>query len=155
AWSMQGFVAGAENGHDHFFATFGKFGAIAGAHRYDSIADLLKRADSENQVYIETMFNLGTNVGSLAASVFSGTVTEAALPGFYDMIINDATFASKVDADVAVVTSAENGYQNALGCNSGNPQSACNVDVRFIAQISRTGANDQIFGQMVGAFEMA
>ena len=27
AWSMEGFVAGAQNGHDHFFATFGKYGA--------------------------------------------------------------------------------------------------------------------------------
>jgi len=36
-----------------------------------------------------------------------------------------------------------------------SPPDVCDVNVRFIAQVSRTGANDQIFGQLVGAFEMA
>ena len=54
-------------------------GAIAGAHRFDSLADVLKRAAMENQLYVETMFNLGTNVGSLAASTWSGAVTAADL----------------------------------------------------------------------------
>ena len=40
AWSMQDFVAGAENGHDHFFATFGKYGLVAGAHRDETLADV-------------------------------------------------------------------------------------------------------------------
>ena len=31
---------GAQTGHDHFFATFGKFGAVAGAHRDETIADV-------------------------------------------------------------------------------------------------------------------
>jgi adenosine deaminase len=155
AWSMKGFVAGAENGHDHFFATFGKFGVVAGAHRDGMLADVLTRAASENQLYVETMFNLGRNVGTLAASLWSGTVTAADLPAFYNMVVNDPTFASQVDADVAVVTTAENGYQTALGCKGSNPPAACAVELRFIAQVSRTGSNDQIFGQLIGAFEMA
>ncbi|HKN39191.1 MAG TPA: adenosine deaminase, partial [Acidimicrobiia bacterium] len=32
AWSMKGFVAGAESGHDHFFATFGKFDLASDGH---------------------------------------------------------------------------------------------------------------------------
>ncbi|MFD8532897.1 response regulator transcription factor [Streptosporangium canum] len=28
AWSMRGFTPGAESGHDHFFAAFGKFAAL-------------------------------------------------------------------------------------------------------------------------------
>jgi len=155
AWSMKDFVPGAESGHDHFFATFGKFGAIAGAHRYDSIADVATRAADENQLYVETMFNLGTNVGSLAASTWSGTVTAADLPAFYDMLIARPTFASSVVSDVGVVTSATNGYRGALGCSGASPPAACQVEVRFVAQVSRTGGNDQIFGQLVGAFEMA
>jgi adenosine deaminase len=42
-----------------------------------------------------------------------------------------------------------------LGCTGANPPPACQVGVRFIAQVSRTGANDNIFGQLVSAFEMA
>src|SRR5262249_31780665 len=36
AWSMEGFVPGhGESGHDHFFATFFKVGAIVAAHSAD------------------------------------------------------------------------------------------------------------------------
>lgn len=155
AWSMKDFVPGAETGHDHFFATFGKYGAIAGAHRDDSIADVLNRAADENQLYVETMFNLGKNVGTLAASVFSGSVTADALPGFYDTLTTNAGFNAQVDADVAAVNSAGAAYKNVLGCNGASPAPGCKVGVRFVAQVSRTGANDTIFGQLVSAYEMA
>ncbi len=155
AWSMLDFVPGAESGHDHFFATFGKFGTVAGQHRDDSIADLASRASDENQIYVETMFNLGTNVGSLAASIYSGTVTAESLPMFYDSLTTNAGFSAALDRDVTAVTGAASRSRAALGCNELSPPAACDVRVRFTAQVSRTGSNDQIFGQLVSAFEMA
>jgi hypothetical protein len=154
-WSMQDFVAGSQSGHDHFFATFGKYGVIAGSHRDQSIADILTRAHDENEVYVETMFNLGKNVGTLAASTWSGTLTAADLPTFYAQLTAAPTFASAITSDVNVVNGALAGYQTALGCNSLSPPDACDVGIHFIAQVSRTGANDQIFGQLVSAYEMA
>jgi len=155
AWSMQGFVAGAETGHDHFFATFGKYGLVAGSHRDETIADVATRAADENEVYVETMFNLAKNTGTLAASVWSGTLTAADLPTFYDQLTTNAGFANAITNDVNVVSSAATGYRNVLGCSNPMAPDACNVNVRFIAQVSRTGASDQVFGQLVGAFEMA
>jgi adenosine deaminase len=155
AWSMEGFVAGAESGHDHFFATFGKYGLVAGAHRDETIADVLKRAADENEVYVETMFNLAKNVGSLSASVWSGTLTANDLPTLYNQLTTNAGFATAVTNDVAVVNSAKSGYRAVLGCDDVTAPAACDVGVRFIAQVSRTGPNDQVFGQLVGAFEMA
>jgi adenosine deaminase len=155
AWSMKDFVPGAETGHDHFFATFGKFGAVAGAHRNDSIADLAKRAADENQLYIETMFNLGKNIGTLAASVWSGTLNADDLPAFYDSLLSNAAFQAELAKDVKVVNDAASQYKAALGCSAASPPAACSVGVRFIAQVARTGAKDNIFGQLVSAFEMA
>lgn len=161
AWSMKGFVPGttlATSGHEHFFNTFGKYGAIAGAHRDDDIADVLKRAADENQVYVETMFNLGKNVGTLAASTWTATpssMTAADLPAFYDSLVASPTFAAQVDADVAVVGIAATKYRTILGCSGATPPAACQVGVRFIAQVSRTGAADTLFGQLVSAYEMA
>lgn len=154
AWSMQDFVAGAETGHDHFFATFAKFGAVAGAHRDDDLADVAIRAADENEIYVETMFNLGKNVGTLAASGWSGPVTAADLPAFYAALTADPQFTAELAQDVAVVTEAASGYRTVLGCTGASPPAACKVVMRFIAQVSRTGANDQIFGQLVSAFEM-
>jgi hypothetical protein len=155
AWSMQDFVAGAETGHDHFFSTFGKFGTVAGIHRDETIADVLTRAADENQLYVETMFNLGKNVGTLAAAIHSGTVTPADLPAFYDQLIADPTFQAKLQSDVNVVVDAGTRYRTTLGCDDLSPPAACDVGVRYIAQVSRTGAADQIFGQLVSAYEMA
>ena len=155
AWSMEGFTAGAESGHDHFFATFGKYGLVAGGHRDETIADVLTRAAGENQVYVETMFNLAKNTGTLAAAKWSGTLTAADLPGLYDTIVQAPEFAAAIANDVAVVASAKAGYRNALGCDTSNPPAACAVGVRFVAQVARTGASDNVFGQLIGAYEMA
>jgi hypothetical protein len=155
AWSMKDFVAGAETGHDHFFATFGKFGAVSGAHRNDSLADVLARAAAEHVQYVETMFNLGKNVGALSASIWSGTLTAADLPGLHAKILASASFAGELAKDVQVVEGARKGTRATLGCDGPSPPTACDVGVRFVAQIARTGAKDTVFGQLVGAFEMA
>lgn len=156
AWSMRNFVpGGAESGHDHFFATFGKYGAIAGAHRDDDIADVAARAADESQLYVETMFNVGKEVGDLAATTWSGSVTASDLPSFYAMLTASSSFGAAVTTDTATVTSASRNWRNMLDCSGDSPPAACDVEVRFVAQVSRTGANDQIFGQLVSAFEIA
>ncbi len=156
AWSMKGFVpGGAQTGRDHFFSTFGKYGAVAGAHRDDDIADIAKRAADENQLYIETMFNLGKNLGTLAAKVSTTTVTAEGLPALYDAIVADPAFKAMVDADVKVVDGADAAYKTKLGCSGATPPAACKVGVRFVAQVARTGALDNIFGQLISAYEMA
>ena len=155
AWSMKDFVAGTESGHDHFFATFGKFGTVAGVHRDDSLADVVARAAAENQVHVETMFNLAKNVGNLATQIWSGTLTAQDLPGLHQNILASSSFASSLASDVAVVNSAKTNYRTVLGCDDLSPPLACDVDLRFIAQVARTGAKDLVFGQLVGAFEMA
>lgn len=158
AWSMKDFVAGTQTGRDHFFATFGKFGAIAGPRRYQSLADVAKRAADENQLYVETMFNLGSNVGDVAEAAWPNapsSLTAANLPTLYANIMRHADFTRELANDVNNVNASRTGYRAALGCDGASPPAACDVGVRFIAQISRTGPNDQIFGQMVSAFEMA
>ncbi len=138
AWSMEGFVAGTMNGHDHFFATFGKYGLVAGGHRDQTIADVATRAADENEVYVETMFNLGKNTGTLADSISSGPITAADLPALYANLTGAAGFTTAVTNDTAVLTSARTGYTAVLGCNDLAAPAACDVTVRFIAQVSRT-----------------
>src|SRR6266853_296347 len=57
AFSMRQFVAGAESGHDHFFATFGKFGPATNGHTADMLAEARSRAAAGHLQYMETMFN--------------------------------------------------------------------------------------------------
>ena len=155
AWSMQDFVPGEESGHDHFFATFAKFGLVAGGHRNESIADVLNRAAEENALRVETMFNLAKNVGAVGASVWSGPLAAEDLPAFYDAILTDPDFEAALDDDVSVVESAASGYRKPLGCDDIATPPACEVGLGFLAQVARTGPADTVFGQLVGAFEMA
>src|SRR6476661_9275069 len=57
ALSMRQFVAGPESGHDHFFATFGKFGPATNGHTAEMLAEARSRAASGHLLYLETMFN--------------------------------------------------------------------------------------------------
>ena len=43
------------NGHDHFFAAFGKFGVVSGSHAGDMIAEITSRAAAEHVSYMELM----------------------------------------------------------------------------------------------------
>jgi adenosine deaminase len=43
-WSMRNWIQGEESGHDHFFATFDKFGLASHNHTADMIAEASSRA---------------------------------------------------------------------------------------------------------------
>lgn len=55
AWSMKGFLPGVESGHDHFFATFAKFGVALRGHEGDGLATVARRARSEHVEYLEVL----------------------------------------------------------------------------------------------------
>src|SRR5258708_9888779 len=53
AWSMRNWRTREESGHDHFFATFDKFGLAAHNHVADSLAAALNRAGRYRLQYVE------------------------------------------------------------------------------------------------------
>ncbi|MEV4183608.1 hypothetical protein AB0J28_19470, partial [Streptosporangium canum] len=56
AWSMRGFTPGAESGHDHFFAAFGKFGA-ATSHKGEMLAALASQSAAQHEFALEVMLS--------------------------------------------------------------------------------------------------
>jgi len=157
AWSMQDFVAGAQTGHDHFFATFGKFGAISGkAHHAKGLADVMKRADSENALYLEPMLLSNSTAGNVGSTVWTGgTLTTAALPGFHGALLAYSGWNAAVQAILSDIQATESGARQELGCDGSSPSSACRVGSRFMVYISRSGSGPAVFAQMVAAFEAA
>src|SRR5256885_8956868 len=55
AWSMRNWKPGDESGHDHFFATFEKFGLASHTHVAEAVATVISRAAQENLQYVEFM----------------------------------------------------------------------------------------------------
>ncbi|MFD9288616.1 adenosine deaminase [Streptomyces sp. NPDC060030] len=150
AWSMQDFPQ-AESGHDHFFATFGKFSA-ATSHRGKMLADVAGTAAAQNQTYLETMVSpasagarqLATDVGwdadlaSMHRKLLAG--------GRLDQLVTDAG----KEADTA---DAE--FRDTAACATANPRPACRITVRWISQVSRNSVPERVFTQIALGLRLA
>ncbi len=78
ASSMRGWKGGGQSGHDHFFDTFGIFGAALGALDVsDQLAEVIGRAKAQNEQYMELM--VGTTPGAATTEYFTN------LPSSTDM----------------------------------------------------------------------
>ncbi|MGN9789673.1 adenosine deaminase family protein [Streptomyces sp. OZ13] len=150
AWSMQDFPQG-ESGHDHFFATFGKFGA-ATSHRGKMLADVAGTAAAQNQSYLETMVSpASAGARKLAAEVgwdadLAAMHRKLLAGGRLDQLITDA----EREADTA---DAE--FRETARCGSARPGPACRVTVRWISQVSRNSAPERVFTQIALGLRLA
>jgi adenosine deaminase len=151
AFSMRDFVPGAESGHDHFFASFGKFGA-ATAHRLgDMLAEAATRAAADRVDYLELMESPGM-----------GAARQLGLKhGWRDDL--DALRAELMQDGMAEIVAAarrdidagEARMRTLLGCAAAAPPPACRITIRYLAQVIRTFPPAQVFAQAVLAFELA
>jgi len=139
------------NGHDHFFATFGKFG-IASVHTDRMLAEVAARAAAERVSYLELMV---TADGGAAAvrGLTAGWDTDLArlrnsliAAGFREAIVNTAR--KRLDE-------AEASQRQLLQCDSDHPDGGCRVTVRYLHQVLRAGVPQAVFADMLAGFEVA
>ena len=153
AWSMRNFhpTPDDRSGHDHFFATFGKFGPATDKHTGDMLAEVVRRAAAQHELYLELMLtpdggearrlasgiswsdDYGTMRSKLAASGMSGVVADG---------------RRNLDE-------AESRMRTVLGCDSAHPDPGCGVTVRYLYQVLRAFPKESVFAQMVAGFEIA
>lgn len=151
AWSMKDFVAGAESGHDHFFATFGKFGQASDGHAGEMLAEVAARAVSQHEYYLEPLLTLGFGeVSALAERVgydpdFGRMRDEMTDGGAMKRIV--AAVSSEVDAILAQ-------FRSVLRCGSEEAAPACALPIRFDHQVLRANAPEDVFAQMLLGFEL-
>ena len=151
AWSMRNWRAGEESGHDHFFATFDKFGLTSHNHVPEAIASVINRAAKEHVQYIEFMH---TADGRAAAQLGLklgwdddfGKMRERLLSGGLQDI---AAATSKALAEDEVKARTE------LKCGSPEAGPGCNVTVRYLYQVLRGLPPEAVFSQIVLGFELA
>lgn len=151
AWSMRNWRPGEESGHDHFFATFDKFGLAAHNHVAENIATVINRAAQEHVQYIEFMH---TADGGAAAQL--GTKLEW-----------DNDFAKMRDRllaggihEIAAATSKTLAEDDArarseLKCGTREAEPGCTVTVRYLYQVLRGLPHEAVFAQILLGFELA
>jgi adenosine deaminase len=151
AWSMRNWRAGDESGHDHFFATFDKFGLTSHNHVAEGVATVVNRAAREHVQYIEFMHTadggaaakLGMQLGrdgdyaKMREKLLAGGLKEIAA----------ATSKTLAEDDTRARTE--------LKCGTPDAEPGCNVTVRYLYQVLRGLPPEAVFAQIVLGFELA
>ena len=149
AWSMEGFQPGAESGHDHFFATFGKFG-LATNSKGDMLAEVAKINASQHVFYLETLASRQSDaVRALAGRVgFDpnfAALRQKLLDGGMAAIVTAAS--ADTDADFAR-------YKELLRCGTRQADPACLMEVRYDYQVGRATRPEIVFTNLLLGFEL-
>jgi adenosine deaminase len=149
AWSMEGFQPGAESGHDHFFATFGKFG-LATARKGDMLAAVAQINAEHHVRYLETLVSRQSDAVRAHATAIGFDPDFAALrtkllDGTMAAIVANAS--ADTDADIAR-------YRELLGCGTPQAKAGCRVTVRYDYQVGRATRPEIVFTNLLLGFEL-
>lgn len=160
AWSMEGFVpGGAETGHDHFFAAFGKFMLATLSHTGDMLAEATDRAAAQHALYLETMLSLTAS----AAARISNDVWPAQKPAptrddlaeLEGKLLAHPSWPAVLADATRALDDAEKRRATVLACGTPSAHQGCDVTVRYLYQVTRTRAPQEVFAQIVAARELA
>jgi adenosine deaminase len=150
AWSMRNWHREDESGHDHFFATFEKFGPAMDRHVGEAFAEVAARAAADHLQYVEVMHtadgrqarDLGTKVGW--DDDFSRFREKLLAGGMADVV---ASVRSQVDSDEAR-------KKEVLHCGTAEAAPGCGVTLRYLYQVLRGLPREQVFAQIMLGFEL-
>ncbi len=150
ALSMRDFLPVNESGHDHFFATFDKFGPAGDKHMGEMLAEAANRAGEQSISYLELMASpsMGTARGIGKAAGWSDDM--AAMRA---RMMGPAMAAAVAEAR-REMDDAERTMRQQLHCGTPAALPGCNVTLRYLAQAIRIFPREQIFAQFVLAFEL-
>ncbi len=151
AFSMRQFHPGPESGHDHFFATFGKFGAATNGHTAEMLAEAKSRAATDHVQYMELMFNPdGGEAAKLGARLGwnddLGKMREQLLSAGLAQILAQAS---------KVLDETEKKEQQEMHCGLPQAAAGCGVQARYLYQVARGLPKELVFAQILAGFEMA
>lgn len=147
AMSMRNWSAARINGHDQFFATFGRMYATR-RRTGDMLAEAARRAAAGNVSYLELMF---TPDGSAARTLGD----QAGWVGDFTRM-RDTLLELGMDRVVAIararIDSVEARRDTVLACGTPAADPGCSVTVRWLYQVSRATPPQQIFAQILTGF---
>ncbi|HYY41917.1 MAG TPA: hypothetical protein VE775_04230, partial [Pyrinomonadaceae bacterium] len=176
AWSMRYWQFSGQNGHDHFFDTFGKFGAATVGQTGAMLAEVAERAARGHVSYLELMLTpdnglsglIGQKVGldsnsdeairkrnqALSALLGEDIGQSGEFQSTFDKL-KDAGIAQAADVGAQSLRDAEAEKARLLKCGTPSAAAGCAVTIRYIAQVSRGSALSLVFAQMATGFALA
>ena len=155
AFSMRSFVpTSGFSGHDQFFSTFGRFGGLDKRHTGEWVDEAAELAAAQNQQYLELM---QTPPFGHAATIAREIAWPQDTSGMDFARMRQALLDHGLRDEVAVdredVRSAEAQRRKIEHCDSAQAANACHVEIRYIYQVLRGFAPEQVFAQSLLGFE--
>ncbi|WP_149182741.1 adenosine deaminase [Streptomyces sp. TRM49041] len=151
AWSMQDFPPGRP-GHDHFFATFGRFGEVIRHHRGRQLAVVADSVARQNQFLLETMV---TPVPDGARELAAETGWDPDLRRLHDKLLAGGRLDRLVDAARAEADAADAEFRAVSRCGSARPAPGCRLLVRWISHAHRNSPPELVFTQLALGMRLA
>jgi hypothetical protein len=151
AWSMRNWHSAEESGHDHFFATFEKFGPAMDKHTGDALAEVARRAAADHLQYVEVM---NTADGSQAANLGQAIPWDDNFAKLREKLLSGGLKVI-VDAVRAETDATEARQKELLHCDSQQAHPSCAVTIRYLYQVLRGLPREQVFAQILLGFELA
>ena len=141
----------AASGHDHFFATFAKFGPAA-TRTGDMLAEVASRAASEHVSYLEVMLS---PAATTAAQFARDIGWDSDLARFQDRLLA-AGFREAVRTEARQrLDGAETRQREVLRCASAQPDPGCTTTIRYVSQVLRGAPPQRVFADILAGFELA
>lgn len=170
SFSMRGFVpASGISGHDQFFATFDRFGALDD-HTAEWLDKVAARAAAQNEQYLEVMktpgfgpvaklgYSFGWPVPTASSTSSTGDdagATPSVLAALRARFLASPDFhenLAQAQKELAAALAARNRMEH---CGEAHPVPACAVQIRFLGQVLRAFPPQQVFAQTLLYFELA
>ncbi|MGB8028275.1 MAG: adenosine deaminase [Terracidiphilus sp.] len=156
--SLRGFVpTPGWSGHDQFFATFDRFDGLSKTHAAEWVDEVANRAAAENNQYLELMHTPAFSHAAQIAHQIGWNAKQAqadsqAFAQFRQQLL-DHGLRDEVTADRNEVLQAESGRKQIEHCGTPQAAPACQVEIRYIYQVLRDLAPEQVFAQTLLGFE--
>ena len=151
AWSLKDFIPGKESGSNHFFASFAKFNSITQNFQAPLLAEIIKHAASQNELYLEIiMFTLGDkeHYGELIHT--AKTFDEKK-----QILLNDAGFQAQIKDTINAPKQVLSQTFDLLKCSQNADNNECELKVKFQFFVRRNQPLDEVFAQALAGFTIA
>jgi hypothetical protein len=169
AFSMRQFRGTLQSGHDHFFDTFPKFGAVSRNHVAQEIAEVVSRAASQHVEYMELILNLdggkATDLGktltwddnfeNMRQKVDAGGAAEIVAAARQNLDKYESEVRRLLRCDQPPESKEEHERREREGGAPRGPDPGCQTTVRYIYEVYRANPREQVFAQTQVGFELA
>ncbi len=152
AWSMEEFTPTQESAHDHFFASFLKFMPIVIDFSPQLLAEVLQRAASQHELYLEIMIMPDNGKAATFSSLLSDSMSYAEKQR---VLLADNHFQENLNHTVKESNQILQQARQELGCSKRPQAEACSITVKFQYYILREQSLNKVFAQALNGFAAA